>query len=168
MLQIQKKWNTNKSEIFSCYSYIVLNYLKLLKYLKWTISDFFFCFEKSKLPDAQMRQEQQKAKFSVLRIKLEKFVKLLIYIFISIPLRSSFHFIPSLPLPSLPIPSHAIPTPVFSGLVVFSLLSTCITGEENCPLKDERCRLIPTYSLPILILIALASQGFYMGIHTSC
>lgn len=131
-----------------------------------------------------MRQEQQKAKFSVLRIKLGKFVKLLIYIFISIPLRSSYHFIPSLPLPSLPIPSHAIPTPVFSGLVVFSLLSTCITGEENCPLKDERCRLIPTYSiiitlisqcrliptysLPILILIALASQGFYMGIHTSC
>ena len=126
-----------------------------------------------------MRQEKRKAKFSVLRIKFEKFVKLLIYIFISIPLRSSYHFIPSLPLPSLPIPS-----PVFSCLVVFSLLSTCTTREEHCPLKDERCRLIPTYSiiitlisqcrliptysLPILILIALASQGFYMGIHTSC
>ena len=78
-----------------------------------------------------MREEKRKAKFSVLRIKLEKFVKLLIYIFISIPLRSSYPFIPSLPLPSLPIP-----TPVFSYLVVFSILSTCITGEENCPLKD--------------------------------
>ena len=61
-----------------------LNCIKLFKTSKifevTNIRFFFFCFEKSKLPDAQMRQEQRKAKFSVLRIKLEKFAKLLIYI----------------------------------------------------------------------------------------